>query len=508
MPKDPQKRDPIPWTRQASLLSLIGGFNESLEILMDLEKRYPDDPYIQFYLGKLFFQTREYKQSEKSYVRAWKIQPRVETADRLSATCLKLGKIHSAQGWIRKAIDIEPNDPWSRNSLGWLYYQEGDNNQALENWLDSLLYYENKLNFNYSESEPRWEDRARYTARSIVRVGAIENYSKLLEMDIGPWTINKLAVAVSTVVWNDSIIIELVWKLIKNNIGKVQKIALNKIAHAARAHFVYLLFVKGSGAAREWHFKWLNEFISYGESELMCEYLGGGKDVYSRVAMWATNDLIEGRFFTFPSSEDLTKDKRWSSYLGIAGEWGKAQEYYKRLYSEFPDNVGIEESFQAAVFLSSKLLRDAFRECGLIASNQKPSTNTYRTIEKSMLIANSIRQFSREIVPISTISLPDNLVSSTIAPSELVRTDLIAAQTLLNASSKLVGTSTGDVKVEWSKEWLEDGYVMAVLRNGHKLPVDKINKTIRSFAENQLHSRFEVSQGEIKIGFPQPRFIQ
>ena len=87
-----------------------------------------------FQLGALYDETKNKEKSIANMKKAIELNPKNAAAlNYLGYTWAEMGvRLDEAESLIQEALKIEPNDGFYIDSLGWVYYQKGDYNQAVE----------------------------------------------------------------------------------------------------------------------------------------------------------------------------------------------------------------------------------------------------------------------------------------------------------------------------------------------------------------------------------------
>jgi tetratricopeptide (TPR) repeat protein len=87
-----------------------------------------------FQLGALYDENKNKEKSIANMKRAIEINPQNAAAlNYLGYTWAEMGiQLDEAEILIQRALKIEPNDGFYIDSLGWVYYQKGDYNKAVE----------------------------------------------------------------------------------------------------------------------------------------------------------------------------------------------------------------------------------------------------------------------------------------------------------------------------------------------------------------------------------------
>jgi Flp pilus assembly protein TadD len=94
----------------------------------------PKNDQAYFQLGALYDETKNKDKSIANMKKAIELNPKNAPAlNYLGYTWAEMGvHLDQAENLILRALKIEPNDGFFIDSLGWVYYQKGDYNKAVE----------------------------------------------------------------------------------------------------------------------------------------------------------------------------------------------------------------------------------------------------------------------------------------------------------------------------------------------------------------------------------------
>jgi tetratricopeptide (TPR) repeat protein len=94
----------------------------------------PKDPNLHFHIGRAYFKDSQFEKAVASWKRAVALNSRLADAyNFLGYTHAERGeKLKQAEEWIKKALQIEPENGYYLDSLGWVYYKQGKYQKALE----------------------------------------------------------------------------------------------------------------------------------------------------------------------------------------------------------------------------------------------------------------------------------------------------------------------------------------------------------------------------------------
>lgn len=111
-----------------------GKIKEAQGILRIAVGLAPDDAQAHFLLGNAYYELKEIKPAEKELLRALSIAPDYhEALNYLGYAYLEQDRqINRAGALIKKALEMEPDNPAYIDSLGWFYFKKGRFREALE----------------------------------------------------------------------------------------------------------------------------------------------------------------------------------------------------------------------------------------------------------------------------------------------------------------------------------------------------------------------------------------
>jgi Flp pilus assembly protein TadD len=94
----------------------------------------PENDQYYFTLGAVYDETKDKQSCILHMTKAIELNPENAAAlNYLGYTWAEQGtRLDEAEGLIRRALKIEPDDGFYVDSLGWVYYQRGDYNKAVE----------------------------------------------------------------------------------------------------------------------------------------------------------------------------------------------------------------------------------------------------------------------------------------------------------------------------------------------------------------------------------------
>jgi tetratricopeptide (TPR) repeat protein len=89
-----------------------------------------DQPGISYYLGRMDLEERNYNGAIENLTKASAHPPFPDTAFYLGLACVKNGSDADAEKWLRKAIEINPDDSRAQYQLATLYRKQGRQDEA------------------------------------------------------------------------------------------------------------------------------------------------------------------------------------------------------------------------------------------------------------------------------------------------------------------------------------------------------------------------------------------
>ena len=145
-------------------LAHAGRLAEAVEETRNQISRYPDRPYLNFWLGILLYDMGEYERACEAFRRELEITPRFrDAAWELGSSCSKLGRPEEAIKAYHSALDIDPCCIQSLFGLGNVYRRIGNYPEAIEYYKDVLF-----LEPDLDQSDPRASEK--YTKSFMVYV--------------------------------------------------------------------------------------------------------------------------------------------------------------------------------------------------------------------------------------------------------------------------------------------------------------------------------------------------
>ncbi|MBC7204266.1 MAG: tetratricopeptide repeat protein [Pusillimonas sp.] len=132
-PQDDQERTVIALT-QASIYKNAGRTDLAVDVLEKADKALPDTPEIKYDLGMLYERQGNYDAFEQMMRRIIELTPDDANAyNSLGYTYVDQNRqLDEAQALLEKALQLEPDNPYILDSVGWYFYRTGDYESALQ----------------------------------------------------------------------------------------------------------------------------------------------------------------------------------------------------------------------------------------------------------------------------------------------------------------------------------------------------------------------------------------
>jgi tetratricopeptide (TPR) repeat protein len=122
------------WLRYAIVLLRLGKPAPALEALQQAEKLEPHDVQVLFQQGRAYLALKQVSKALEHWERAVRRDPGfAEAFNHLAYTCAENNlRLTEAEVWARRAVLLDPDNGNYRDSLGWVYYQQGKYPEALK----------------------------------------------------------------------------------------------------------------------------------------------------------------------------------------------------------------------------------------------------------------------------------------------------------------------------------------------------------------------------------------
>ena len=124
-----------PLANVAQLYVIQGQTSAAIKKLEDALKNKPDNVTVCLLLGQLYHRSKEYAKAVNMYEKVLEKQPgNWAVANDLAFLLAEQGKsgkqLDRARDLAQKALAARPNEPSIQDTLGWVYYKQGDMNHA------------------------------------------------------------------------------------------------------------------------------------------------------------------------------------------------------------------------------------------------------------------------------------------------------------------------------------------------------------------------------------------
>ncbi|MBI2929396.1 MAG: tetratricopeptide repeat protein [Verrucomicrobia bacterium] len=108
-------------------------YEQALEKIETLLTRTPKDSSSLFLAGMIYEKKRDFAKAAETYEKLLALRPRFGLAmNNLAYLCAEyLGQVDKAHDLARKARELNPNDPFTADTLGWVLYKRADYTRAL-----------------------------------------------------------------------------------------------------------------------------------------------------------------------------------------------------------------------------------------------------------------------------------------------------------------------------------------------------------------------------------------
>jgi predicted TPR repeat methyltransferase len=135
----------------ALALQQQGQVEESIQILQDILKQFPEQPDALHGLGMAYAQKRDYRQAVVYLQQAVKAAPAIaEFHNNLGNAFKAVGKIDEAMRHYHEALRIKPTYPQAHNNLGVLLYKIGKIEDAVIHYQKSIRMDPNSVDTHYN----------------------------------------------------------------------------------------------------------------------------------------------------------------------------------------------------------------------------------------------------------------------------------------------------------------------------------------------------------------------
>jgi tetratricopeptide (TPR) repeat protein len=129
-----------PYLHLSGLYEAMEKYEEGLKVLIDIEKRIPENPAIQFRMGVLYDKMGNKEASIGRLKKTLALTPDdAQALNYLGYTYAEMGiNLDEAEKYLTRAISLKPGDGFILDSLGWVYYRQKRYDEAVKNLERSL----------------------------------------------------------------------------------------------------------------------------------------------------------------------------------------------------------------------------------------------------------------------------------------------------------------------------------------------------------------------------------
>ena len=128
--RDPQRYDAL--RGQGKCLSMLGRDYDALVSFNQLRRQYPDDPDLYYELADVLFAAGYLEDCERVCKTCLALDPGyVSVIVILGMIALRRNDDELAKNLLRRAVELEPDNPFALNELSYLLYLEGEDDEAI-----------------------------------------------------------------------------------------------------------------------------------------------------------------------------------------------------------------------------------------------------------------------------------------------------------------------------------------------------------------------------------------
>jgi tetratricopeptide (TPR) repeat protein len=129
---------------QSLALTNKGKMNEAIELMIDLEKSYPDDIVIKQNLGMIYFKSGNTDKAIETYKKAIEINPsEFSSYHNLGLIYERTKNLRYAKIYYLKAVSIDPKAEFVLTRLGEIFFSEGNYEKAAQSY-DAIIKFQGK----------------------------------------------------------------------------------------------------------------------------------------------------------------------------------------------------------------------------------------------------------------------------------------------------------------------------------------------------------------------------
>lgn len=134
--KSIEARDDLPqlYAYYATLLDEKKSYKKALTMLTAAVEKFPTNTQLQFFLGTMYDRTGETTKSIEQMNKVIQIdKDHVQALNYLAYTYAELGhNLDEAIELAGRALQLQPNDGYILDTIGWIHFKKGDNEQAIK----------------------------------------------------------------------------------------------------------------------------------------------------------------------------------------------------------------------------------------------------------------------------------------------------------------------------------------------------------------------------------------
>jgi tetratricopeptide (TPR) repeat protein len=118
----------------ASLLDARKDYKTGVDVLSKAVKQFPKNVQLRFFLGSMHDRLGNRKETVTQMRKAIEVDPNhVQSLNYLAYTFAEMGRhLDEALIMAKKANELQPNDPYILDTLGWVHFKKGDVKQAIQ----------------------------------------------------------------------------------------------------------------------------------------------------------------------------------------------------------------------------------------------------------------------------------------------------------------------------------------------------------------------------------------
>ena len=146
-----------------------------IEMLEEMAATYPEDGYVYYEIGNLYYQELMPGEAIANYERALEVDPGLNKARvNMAMVLAESDAADSAKALLTEAIRIDPDDGKAYNNLGMIYYTELDVNTAVK-------YFKKALELDAESLEARYNLGLAFAEKGLL-LESIREWRRILEI--------------------------------------------------------------------------------------------------------------------------------------------------------------------------------------------------------------------------------------------------------------------------------------------------------------------------------------